>query len=121
MRIHWALDGSAAILRPHGGLLGGPETDDLLAAAREARARGGRSLLVDLLEVPLVNSLGLGALVRLHRAWQAGGGEVVLCNLTRRPHTMMEITRLAFEFDIHESERAALGWMAARMAEAAEA
>lgn len=121
MRIHWALDGRAAILRPHGSLLGGPETDELLAAAREARARGGRALLVDLLGVPLVNSAGIGALVRLQRAWQAGGGEVALCNLTRRPHTMMEITRLAFEFDIHESERTALGWLTARRVEAAEA
>uniref|UniRef100_A0A832I3C7 Anti-sigma factor antagonist n=1 Tax=Eiseniibacteriota bacterium TaxID=2212470 RepID=A0A832I3C7_UNCEI len=105
LKVHHALDGRVAILRPRGDLMGGPETELLVATVKEQAAGGNRSLLIDLGDVPLINSLGLGGFVRLYKAYVEAGGVIKLCNLTKHNHNIFEIVKLSLIFDIYDSER----------------
>jgi anti-anti-sigma factor len=115
MKVHRALDGQVAILRPKGDLTGGPETEDLVTTVKGLVGTGNRALLVDLGDVPLVTSLGLSAFIRVSKSYAEKDGKVMLCNLTRRNHTLFETVKLSFLFDVHESEREGIhalgGWL----------
>lgn len=118
MKVHWVLDGNAAILRPKGNLHDDPEINALVGTATGLVEKGNRALLIDLGDVPFISSLGLGGLTRIHKAYSERDGRVVLCDLTHRVHTTFEIVKLGLIFDMFESEREAIrsmaGWLRER-------
>jgi anti-anti-sigma factor len=116
MKVHWALDGKVAILRPKGDLHDDPEIDAFVTPAKDLAAKGNRALLIDMGDVQLISSIGLGGFVRIAKAYREREGEVVLCNLTKRNHTLFEIVKLTFLFNVHESEREALDALRAWLA-----
>lgn len=59
-----------------------------LAAAHQNR------LVLDMKDVQMVASLGLGMLVQLNRTLKAGGGKFVLANLSDNIKKVMKLTRL---------------------------
>lgn len=108
LKVHHALDGRVAILRPKGDLHDDPEINALVDAAKEQAAAGNRALIVDLGDVPLISSIGLGGFVRMYKAYAEAGGTIRLCNLTKRNHTLFEIVKLVMIFDVYDSERKAI-------------
>lgn len=116
MKIHGALGDQVAVLRLKGDMLGGPETDELVATAKQIASREHPALLINLADVPLINSLGLSAFIRVYKAIAEKHGRVCLTNLTGRTHTVFEIVKLSFVFDIYETEREGLAtfepWLA---------
>jgi anti-sigma B factor antagonist len=121
MKVHWALDGKVAILRPRGDLLGGPETDELVDAAKALVAQGNRALLVDLGDAGIVSSGGWGALLRIRLAYDPAPREdaIRVCNLSNRSHDAWEIIRFGLIFPLYESERDAVRAFAEGLAEPA--
>ncbi len=117
MKTHWALDGKVAILRPSGDLHDDPEIESLVNTAKDLAVNGNRALLVDMHEIGIISSIGLGGFIRIAKTYRERDGEVMLCNLTKRNRTLFEIVKLSFLFDIQENERESLealkGWLAA--------
>lgn len=100
--------GGVTVLDLNGKIQLGEGDDVLRHTVRSLIAGGTRKLVLNLADVPYVDSAGLGELVRCHtRMVQAGGG-VKLLNLTSRMQDLLSITKLVTVFETFEAEDAAV-------------
>ncbi len=70
--------------------------------------QGHNKLLLNLEEVPYVDSAGLGEIVRTYTTVSRQGGSLKLVNLTKRITDLLAITKLLTVFDTFESEAEAV-------------
>jgi|TARA_B100000678_G_scaffold216426_1_gene183766 anti-sigma B factor antagonist len=70
--------------------------------------QGHNKLLLNLEEVPYVDSAGLGEIVRTYTTVSRQGGSLKLLNLTKRITDLLAITKLLTVFDTFESEAEAV-------------
>ncbi len=70
--------------------------------------QGHLQILINLRDVPHVDSTELGRIIRSHISVRQAGGRVRLCNLTDRVMTLMKMTRLDTVLDIYGTEEDAL-------------
>src|SRR3954470_12012783 len=69
---------------------------------------GHKMVLLNLRNVPYVDSSGIGELVAAFTNVRKSGGELKLLNLTHKLRTLLEITRLYTVFDVKDDETAAI-------------
>ena len=100
--------GSTAILEIEGKLSLGPGVDAFRAKWMDAVATGSRDLVVNMARVPMVDSSGIGSLIRCHSAVAAKGGKLKLVGVGDVVRQSFKVTRLDRVFEFHESEAAAL-------------
>ena len=67
-----------------------------------------RRILLNLGEVPYIDSAGLGEVVRTYTTVSRQGGQLKLVNLTKRITDLLTITKLLTVFETFESEPEAL-------------
>ena len=67
-----------------------------------------KRILLNLAEVPYIDSAGLGEIVRTYTTVSRQGGQLKLVNLTKRITDLLMITKLLTVFETFESERDAL-------------
>jgi anti-sigma B factor antagonist len=101
-------EGSTAILEIEGKLSLGPSVDEFRAKWTDAVATGSRDLVVNMARVPMVDSSGIGSLIRCHSAVTAKGGKLKLVAVGDVVRQSFKVTRLDRVFEFHESEAAAL-------------
>ncbi len=70
--------------------------------------QGHLEILIDLRNVPHLDSTELGRLIRAHLSVRQAGGRVRLCNLSERVLTVMRMTRLDTVLDLYGTEEEAL-------------
>jgi anti-sigma B factor antagonist len=75
---------------------------------RELAEKGNKRIVLNLSEVNYIDSSGLGELVKTHTTIRNRGGQLKLASLNKRVHDLLQMTRLASVFDIHNDEPAAL-------------
>ena len=75
----------------------------LQAALQELIDRGGQHVIVDLSQVPFMDSSGLGVLVAAHRRIRATGGQFALANPAPALQKVFELTRTNRLFDVYTS------------------
>ena len=96
--------GEVTILDLHGKIMIG-EGDDALREAVTRLADGGKTkLLLNLADVPYVDSAGLGEIVRCYTTVSRKGGKLKLLNLTKKIQDLLAITKLLTVFETYESE-----------------
>jgi anti-anti-sigma regulatory factor len=86
-----------AVLEPRGSLIGGEETDELKAKAKDIIEQGNKKLVLD-----------LGALVGIHSMYQKVGGQIKLCNVAKGVQNVFVITKLTSVFDVEEDRNKAI-------------
>jgi anti-sigma B factor antagonist len=92
------------ILDLHGKIIIG-EGDDALRDAVTRLVDGGRTkLLLNLADVPYVDSAGLGEIVRCYTTVSRKGGRLKLVNLTKKIQDLLAITKLLTVFETYDSE-----------------
>lgn len=69
---------------------------------------GHLRILMDLKDVPYVDSTELGRLIRCHLSVRRAGGRVRLCNLSDKVLALMKMTRLDTVLDLYPTEAEAL-------------
>jgi anti-sigma B factor antagonist len=69
---------------------------------------GHKMVLLNLRDVPYVDSSGIGELVAAFTNLRKSGGELKLLNLTKKVQTLLQITRLYSVFDVKEDEATAI-------------
>jgi len=67
-----------------------------------------RRILLNLAEVPYIDSAGLGEVVRTYTTVSRQGGQLKLVNLTKRITDLLSITKLLTVFETFDSEPEAL-------------
>ncbi len=86
----------------------GDETALLRNTIRDLIARGKKNLLLNLGQVPYIDSSGIAELVSAFVAVRREGGDVKLLNLTKRVRDTVEIVKLGAIFELFDDEAAAL-------------
>ena len=66
--------------------------------------QGTKKIVLNLAEVPYVDSAGLGEIVRTYTTVSRQGGSLKLLNLTKRITDLLAITKLLTVFEVYESE-----------------
>jgi anti-sigma B factor antagonist len=70
--------------------------------------QGHRKIVLNLAEVPYIDSAGLGEIVRTYTTVSRQGGSLKLLNLTKRITDLLSITKLLTVFETFESENEAV-------------
>ena len=85
------------------------EGDEMLKQAiNTLLAAGNKKLVLNLENVPYIDSAGLGEVVRTHTTVSRQGGSLKLLNLTKRIEDLLSITKLLTVFDTYDSEAEAI-------------
>jgi len=75
---------------------------------RSLLEQGHKRLLLNLGQVPYLDSAGLGEIVQAYAAVNKGGGSLKLLNVTKRIKDLLSITKLLTVFDCHDNEAEAV-------------
>ncbi|MBS1819555.1 MAG: STAS domain-containing protein [Acidobacteria bacterium] len=104
MQIDERTVGDVSILDVKGRITLG-EGDEILKDKVNTLLNGGRKKIVlNLADVPYVDSAGLGEIVRTYTTVSRQGGSLKLLNLTKRITDLLSITKLLTVFETYESE-----------------
>lgn len=101
-------EGNVAVLELEGKLALGPGVDDFRRAWSEALGSGCRNLIVNLAQVPIIDSSGIGTLIRCHSAAVASRGKVRLVAPNEFVRKALELSQLHTIFKIYDDESAAV-------------
>jgi anti-sigma B factor antagonist len=100
--------GNAVILDLEGKLGLGPTVDDFRTAWSDALATGSRKLVVNLAKVPVIDSSGIGVLVRCHASMAAKGGKMTIAGASGVVRQALKLTHVDQLLEFHEDEASAL-------------
>jgi anti-sigma B factor antagonist len=70
--------------------------------------QGHKKIILNLADVPYIDSAGLGEVVRTYTTVSRQGGSLKLLNLTKRITDLLSITKLLTVFETFESENEAI-------------
>ena len=104
MKIVERLVGEVVILDLHGKILIGEGDDALRDAVIKLVEAGKKKILLNLADVPYVDSAGLGEIVRCYTTVSRKGGKLKLINLTKKIQDLLSITKLLTVFETYDSE-----------------
>ncbi len=100
--------GDVTILDVEGKILLG-EGDVQLKRKIDELIEGGRhKLVLNLANVPYMDSGGLGEIVRSYTTVKRAGGELKLLSATKRISDLLTITKLITVFEMHDDEAASV-------------
>ena len=103
--------GGVTILTVKQGLKG--RLESLLKSRIDDLVQAGRlQIVINLGEVPFVDSSDIGRLIRSHLSVRRAGGRVRLCRLSERVSASLKLTRLDTVLDIYATEEEALASIA---------
>lgn len=98
--------GAVVVLAPAGRLT--VETEHAFSSVVKRTLSAGHEFLVlDLAEVPYIDSCGLGAVVQAYVGACRRGGTMKLANVTGRTWRLLRITHLLTVLEVHDSVEAA--------------
>jgi len=108
MKIEQRTVSDVTVLDVKGKMLIG-EGDELLREKINSLVEEGKSkILLNLAEVPYVDSAGLGEIVRCYTTVSRKDGSLKLLNLTKRLQDLLSITKLLTVFETFDSEEEAV-------------
>jgi len=85
------------------------EGDELLRETVNGLIEGGKTkILLNLAEVPYVDSAGLGEIVRCYTTVSRKNGKLKLVHLTKRLEDLLSITKLLTVFETYDAEEEAV-------------
>lgn len=96
------------ILDLSGRIVLGKETALLRDTILELIGRGVRGIVLNLGDVPYLDSSGMSELISAAQAIRREGGDLKLLNLTKRVRDMVEVVRLGSIFELFDDEAAAI-------------
>ena len=99
--------GDVVIVQCNGRIVAGAEVFSLQAHIGDVLPHHG-DVVLQMEQVPFVDSSGLGALVRLVSTARAKGGDIKLCGIQPQLRKTLEMTNLLPMFEIYDSEAEAI-------------
>jgi len=82
-------------------------------------AAGRKKIVLNVGNIKYIDSTGLGTLVAAHLSAKTQGASVRLCQLGKKFHEIMQVTKLLTVFDVYDTQAAAVGSFQAANATAA--
>src|SRR5882672_6723752 len=93
-----------AVLALEGRIVLGEETSTLREKVKSLLGEGKKKIVLDLKNVTLIDSSGLGALVATYSSAKSGGASLRLCNLGSRSNEVLQVTQLYIVFEVTNPE-----------------
>ena len=100
--------GDVTILDLEGKILIGDPIGILRESIDRLVERGKVQVLLNFADVPMIDSSGLGEIVRSYTTITKRGGKIKIFNLTNRVKDLLIITKLVTVFEIYDNEQEAL-------------
>ena len=91
-----------------GRIVLGEESNSLREKLKSMLADGKKKIVLNMVNIKYIDSSGLGTLVAAHVSAKTQGASVRLCNLGKKFHEVMQITKLLTIFDVYDTEAAAV-------------
>ncbi|MFN8062002.1 MAG: STAS domain-containing protein [Vicinamibacterales bacterium] len=108
MHIDERVVGDVTILDLKGKMVLGEGDQILKDKVSSLLSQGHKKLLLNLADVPYIDSAGLGEVVRTYTTVSRQGGKLKLLNLTKRIQDLLSITKLLTVFETFDSEQDAV-------------
>jgi anti-sigma B factor antagonist len=108
MQIDERTIGDVLVLDVNGRITLGEGDEILKDKVNSLLNQGKKKIVLNLADVPYVDSAGLGAIVRTYTTVSRQGGNLKLLNLTKRITDLLAITKLLTVFETYESENDAV-------------
>ena len=108
MKIEERAVSGVTILDLQGKMLIGEGDELLREKINQLVENGTGKIVLNLAEVPYVDSAGLGEIVRCYTTVSRKNGKLKLLNLTKRIHDLLSITKLLTVFETYETEEDAV-------------
>ncbi len=109
MHIHERAVGDVTIIDVNGRMTLGEGQELLRDKVNSLIQQGQKKLVLNLAEVPYIDSAGLGEIVRTYTTVSHQGGALKLLNLTKRIQDLLAITKLLTVFETFDAEADAVG------------
>jgi anti-sigma B factor antagonist len=100
--------GGVAVVWLDGRIVLGEETVAFRDAVKNLIAQGNTKLVLNMNNVTLIDSAGLGALVSAYSTAKLHGVSLRLCHLGSKFSEMLQITRLLTVFDVSDTQAEAI-------------
>ena len=91
-----------------GRIVLGDESNSFREKLKSMLAEGKKKIVLNMVNIKYIDSSGLGTLVAAHVSAKTQGASVRLCNLGKKFHEVMQITKLLTIFDVYDTEAAAV-------------
>jgi anti-sigma B factor antagonist len=101
------IDG-VTVLALDGRIVLGEETSQLRETVKNLVAEGKKKLVLDMQNVTMIDSSGLGALVAAYSSAKSAGASVRLCNLGAHFNQLLQITKLLTVFEVSKTREDAV-------------
>ncbi len=108
MTINERKEGDVLILSLKGNIMGGPDADTFYNKVKEELDGGCRKIVLDLSGVKLMNSSGLGILIKTFKPVKEAGGDFFLANVSEKIDSLFMITKLYTVFTAFDTVDKAL-------------
>lgn len=108
MQIEQRTVGSVVILDLKGKITLGEGDEVLRDKINSLILQSHKQMLLNLADVPYIDSAGLGEIVRTYTTVSRQGGQLKLVNLTKRITDLLMITKLLTVFEVFDNEPEAL-------------
>jgi anti-sigma B factor antagonist len=103
MRVDQCIRNGVVIIAPRGRLTVETETH-FVQTVRRVLDEGRTRLVLNLADVPYIDSSGLGAIAHAYTSAWRRGGELKLLHVKHRNRHLLTVTKLITVFDVFDSE-----------------
>ena len=108
MEIHTREKGSVTIIDLMGNLTIGPSEESLRETIHGLVGAGQKAILINLASVPLIDSSGIGAIIKSYTIVKEAGGQIKVLNPPRLARQLLSITGLLSVLETFDDEAAAV-------------
>jgi len=108
MKIETRTVGDVKVLDCSGKITLGEGTMVVRNTVRDVLQNGGKKIILNLGDVSYIDSSGIGELVSTFTTVINQGGQLILLNLTKKIHELLQITKLLDGFPVFDNENAAI-------------
>jgi anti-sigma B factor antagonist len=111
MNIQVTEENDVIVIALSGKIMGGPEAGQINDRINNLIEQGKIKIIIDLKEVDLMNSSGLGILIGAITTLKNNNGKLCLINVSDRIRNLLRITKLERVFQIQPDMKSALSSM----------
>ena len=97
-----------SIFKLKGELIEKDQAIPLLESINECIAKNEFNILLDLAELKYLNSTGLNVIITILTKARKGGGDVAVCNVSKKVNELLVITKLNQVFNVCRDEETAI-------------
>jgi anti-sigma B factor antagonist len=101
-------ENSVAILEVSGKVMGGPDSEKFSNMTTSLIDEGCDKLIIDLSDVPWMNSSGVGILIKAYTSMRNAGAQVKFLNINERVKSILQVTKLLTVFESYYNREDAL-------------